>query len=206
LVVPAPTPVSTPVDVLIEAIEELVLCQVPPVAALPNVVVAAGQTLSVPVIVPGVAATVAVTVLLQPLASAYVIVALPKATPVTTPDVPTVATPVLLLLHVPPEVASLSVADNPTHILGVPVIAAIGETVATVVLLHTPALYVMVAVPALTAVSTPVVEPIVATEVLLLDQAPPLVALLSDEVLPAQSSVVPAIAAGAALTLATVVT
>jgi hypothetical protein len=87
-----------------------------------------------------VAATVAVIVLLQPVANAYVTVALPAATPVTIPDVPTVATPVLLLLHVPPEAALLNVADNPTHMLGVPVIAAIGETVATIVLLHAPAL------------------------------------------------------------------
>jgi hypothetical protein len=64
----------------------------------------------------------------------------------------------------------------------------------------------MVAVPALTAVSTPVTEPIVATDALLLLQAPPVVALVSDEVLPAQSTVVPVIAEGAALTVTTVVT
>jgi hypothetical protein len=45
--------------------------------------------------------------------------------PVTTPaPVPTVATPVLLLLHVPPLVGLLKVAVSRGHILAVPVIGA----------------------------------------------------------------------------------
>ena len=51
--------------------------------------------------------------------------AVPAATPVTTPvDELTVATAVLLLLHVPPVVASVNVAVFPTHALMVPPIAA----------------------------------------------------------------------------------
>jgi hypothetical protein len=55
-------------------------------------------------------------------------VAVPVATPVTTPvPEPTVATDVLLLLHVPPEVASLNVlVEPPAHTLAVPDIGDIG--------------------------------------------------------------------------------
>ena len=49
----------------------------------------------------------------------------PEVTPVTMPDVaPMVATPVLLLVHVPPEVASVNVVVKPTHTFVVPPIAA----------------------------------------------------------------------------------
>ena len=49
----------------------------------------------------------------------------PEVTPVTIPDVePMVATPVLLLVHVPPEVASVNVVVKPTHTFVVPPIAA----------------------------------------------------------------------------------
>ena len=48
----------------------------------------------------------------------------PEATPVTMPDVEaTVAIAVLLLLHVPPVVPSLSATVDPTHTLVVPAIA-----------------------------------------------------------------------------------
>lgn len=52
-------------------------------------------------------------------------VAVPDDTPVTTPlTEPTRAIAVLLLLHKPPLVASLSVVDAPTHMLVMPVMAA----------------------------------------------------------------------------------
>ena len=51
-------------------------------------------------------------------------VMLPAATPVTTPVPEIVALEGLLLLHVPPEVASASVVVKPSHTLAVPVIAA----------------------------------------------------------------------------------
>ena len=46
----------------------------------------------------------------------------PPATPVTTPDnAPTVATPVALLVHVPPDEASVSAVVEPAHIEVTPV-------------------------------------------------------------------------------------
>jgi len=49
----------------------------------------------------------------------------PALTPVTDPDVPIVATPVLLLLQVPPEVASVRVVLARLHTLKVPPIAGV---------------------------------------------------------------------------------
>ena len=61
-------------------------------------------------------------------------VAPPVATPLTTPVALTVAMAVLLLLHAPPAVASLSVVVPPTHNVVVPVITAgSGVTVTTAV-------------------------------------------------------------------------
>lgn len=51
-------------------------------------------------------------------------VAVPEAMPVTTPvDAPTVATEGLLLLHVPPAVASANVTVDPIHTAVLPLIA-----------------------------------------------------------------------------------
>ena len=51
-------------------------------------------------------------------------VVVPTPVPVTTPEVPIVATPGLLLAHTPPVVASLSVVVLPIHVVRVPVIVA----------------------------------------------------------------------------------
>ena len=51
-------------------------------------------------------------------------VAEPAVTPVTTPEASIVATPVALLLHVPPLVASASVVVADVHTVVVPVIDA----------------------------------------------------------------------------------
>ena len=61
-------------------------------------------------------------------------VGLPAETPVTTPvDEPTVASAVLLLLQVPPVVASLNVEELPAQTRPAPVIAAgVGLTVSPV--------------------------------------------------------------------------
>ena len=60
-------------------------------------------------------------------------VTVPAVTPVTTPEPdPTVAMVISLLLHTPPEVASLNVVVRPGHTLVVPVIdgnALITDTV-----------------------------------------------------------------------------
>ena len=51
----------------------------------------------------------------------------PTETPLTTPVVePIVATDVLLLNHVPPEVASVKVIDDPTHSIDDPMIGVGG--------------------------------------------------------------------------------
>ena len=57
----------------------------------------------------------------------------PGDIPVMIPLVPIVATPVLLLLHVPPVVVSLATAVNPTHTGGVTVIGVPEVFTATVV-------------------------------------------------------------------------
>ena len=58
----------------------------------------------------------------------------PGVRPTTKPTELTVATAVLLLLQVPPGVASESVVDNPAQTCGIPVIGSMpGITVTTVV-------------------------------------------------------------------------
>jgi hypothetical protein len=58
----------------------------------------------------------------------------PNATPVTTPvEDPTVAIAVLLLLQVPPEIASLRAVVRPEHTTVLPVIAAGREFTDTLV-------------------------------------------------------------------------
>ena len=52
----------------------------------------------------------------------YEILSVPVAKPVTTPPVPTVASVLLLLLHVPPVVVLPNVVVNPAQTVGVPVI------------------------------------------------------------------------------------
>lgn len=61
--------------------------------------------------------------MLQPVLSVYVMFAVPAVTPQKKPDVlPTVATAVLLLVHVPPVAPSVSVKHSPVHSLYVDVI------------------------------------------------------------------------------------
>ena len=50
----------------------------------------------------------------------YDTVVVPAAIPVTIPVLPIVATEVLLLLHVPAGIASLSVATAPIHVVAMP--------------------------------------------------------------------------------------
>ncbi len=57
----------------------------------------------------------------------------PDETPVTIPElVPTVATAVLVLLHVPPVTASLSVVVDPTQMVVVPAMGPGGAVIITV--------------------------------------------------------------------------
>ena len=119
----------------------------------------------------------------------------------------TVATAVLLLLHVPPVVGCDKVEDDPMQVFVVPVIAEGAPfTVAIVVTLQPPgAVYVMFTVPAVTPVNMPVDAPIVAIAVAPLVHVPPLVALLNVTVWPTHTSAVPVIDPGAAFTVTIVV-
>lgn len=131
------------------------------------------------------------------------IIAVPALTPVTRPEAFTVAFRVLLLVHTPPPVASLSPSVADWHTGALPVIAAGAVfTVTTVVVLQPPLIvYVMVVVPADTDTTLPE-KLIVATEVLLLvHETPPGVASVRKVDPPMQISVDPDIGAGEVFTL-----
>ena len=103
-----------------------------------SVVVDPTQTFNVPVIV-GCAFTVTVAVFGHPLLLVYVITLVPGLTPVTTPALLTVATPVLEDVHgltaagVPEPV---NVVVDPAQTFNIPVIAGCALTVIVAVLLH----------------------------------------------------------------------
>ena len=170
---PAATPVITPALVTV-AIATLLLVQVPPdvgdkVAVLPTQTDAGAVTT-------GKAFTVTEEVVLLQLVvpSVKVKVTLPAPTPVITPALVTVATEVLLLVQVPPEVGD-NVAVPPTHKAEGAVTTGKELTMTEeVVLLQlvVPSVKVKVTLPAPTPVITPALVT-VATEVLLLVQVPP---------------------------------
>jgi hypothetical protein len=118
---------------LIIATDESTLLHTPPVTLTDTVAVAPLHITADDVAV-GVGFTVMFFVLRQPY-NEYVIVALPAATPVTTPVAePTVAVDALLLLHVPPASVFVNVVDADEHTVLAPVIVAgIGVTETTVV-------------------------------------------------------------------------
>ncbi len=121
--------------------------------------------------------------------------------PVTTPVAISTELFVLLLLHVPPVTASVSVVVNPIHTLLVPDIAAgNGFTVNVIDVAHPVAssVYVISVVPVVRPVTIPDVDPIDATvDVPLLQVPPP--APVSVAAFPAHSADVPVIEAGKAL-------
>jgi len=172
--VPADTPVTTPVVAFTVAIAVFDELHVPPVCVELNVVVELTQMFCVPDNVPATGAAVTVTVRVAvafehpPVpATVYVIVAVPAATPVTTPVVAfTVAIPVFDELHVPPVCVELNVVVELTQMFWVPdnvpaTGAAVTVTVRVAVAFEHPpvpaTVYVIVAVPADTPVTTPVV-------------------------------------------------
>lgn len=109
---------------------------------------------------------------------------------------------VLLLVHVPPDVALVSVAVCPVQITEAPAIALIAAFMLTVAVLlqPVPIAYVMVEVPVAIPVTTPVVLPIVATDVVADVHVPPEVAEASVVVLPTQVVVLPVMATGRFIT------
>jgi hypothetical protein len=135
---PVATAVTRPVIELTVAIALLELLHVPPASPDDdNVAVGAlvRRSVKMPVLLlmtPGLGPglTVATVVLAQPVAvRVKLMTVVPALSPVITPKaavepVPMVATDVLLLLHVPPDVASLIVVATGIHTDGVPLIAA----------------------------------------------------------------------------------
>lgn len=115
---PLLTPPTTPEEFTV-ATDVLPLVHTPPVTTSVNTVVPAGHKAAVPEIVPafgsGFTVTIAeVTAVPQTFVTEYVMRAVPAATPETVPPL-TVATPELLLLHVPPETLSVKVIARPAH-------------------------------------------------------------------------------------------
>ena len=93
--------------------------------------------------------------------------------PVTDPEMdPTVAANGSLLLHAPPDVASLNVADDPTQTGVAPTMGAGPATMVIVSnsLAPTSGMRVIITVPAETPIKIPVLVSIVATAGLLLAQ------------------------------------
>lgn len=124
-------------------------------------------------------------------------------TPDTIPELlPTVATEVLLLVHVPPDILPDKVVVVPEQSTDVPLMVAEGCTVTTVVAKQPVPniVYVIVAVPDDTPVTVPL-ELTVAIVVLLLLQVPPNVVLVSEVVPPVHKLVVPLMADGSGLTV-----
>jgi hypothetical protein len=107
---PMPTPVTNPVIESILAMPLFAELHLPPADVLVTVIVDLKQTKVGPPMLAGNGLTVTVVVMKQPAGKVYVIVAVVGATKVTNPVVAfTVATAVLLDVHVPPETLSRSV-------------------------------------------------------------------------------------------------
>jgi hypothetical protein len=133
--VPPDTPVTVPVLVTV-ATDVLPLLHTPPEVASLSDMVEPAHMIEPPLMDEGSGLTVTTVVAMQLPPNVYVIVVVPELTPETIPDAPTVATAVLLLLHVPPP-ASVSAVVEPTHTLAAPVIALGDELiVTTTVALH----------------------------------------------------------------------
>ena len=182
VVVPEATPYTVPLDGSTVPFATALLLQVPPAVASLSVIVEPTHTDPGVPMIALIGFTVTVVLLLQPVAVIiYDIVLVPAVDPpVTIPDVPTVATPVLVLLQVPPPVPSARFVVAPWHTVAVPVIAAIGLTVTTVFALQPEAvIYVIVVVPDATPYTVPLDAPTVPFATVLLLHVPPDVVSLS---------------------------
>ena len=116
----------------------LLLFQVPPLE-LVRVDEAPIQTLATPVMAPGTGLTENVVVAMQPVGKVYDIVAVPEVTPYASPeDRPMVATAALLLVHMPPGVASVKVVVLPGHTAAPPPITSGRALMVTVVIAVQP--------------------------------------------------------------------
>src|ERR1700747_219740 len=107
---PPATPATMPVPVPTEATRASLLVQVPGMVMSLSVVVVPWHRPVVPVMAAGGEATVTVAEAMQPAPMAEGMIVVPVATPPIGPSVePIVAVAVLVLLHVPPLMASVRV-------------------------------------------------------------------------------------------------
>jgi hypothetical protein len=135
--VPAATPHAVPAELPMVATDVLLLLHVPPAVASLRVVQVPAHMVVVPMIAAGNGLTVATIVVVQPPLMVYEIVAVPAEMPQSVPVLPMVATDTLLLLQVPPDMASLSVVQRPAQTDGTPLMAAgAGKTISVVVMKH----------------------------------------------------------------------
>jgi hypothetical protein len=122
-------------------------------------------------------------------------------------DEPTTATDEFEVDHVPPPVALVRVLVPPTQYCNTPeIVAGIAPTDTIVVRLHVVGnVYVISAVPVVMPVTTPLIEPTVATAVLPLAHVPPVVL---DSVIeaPTQTGVLSDINDGSGFTVISLVT
>ena len=118
----------------------------------------------------------------------------PALIPVTLPVVPTVATDGVLLVQMPPGVASDNVMIVPAHKALAPAMAAVAVTVTECVTVQPETVYEIVTAPALTPVTMPA-EPTVATVVALLAHVPPGIASDRVEVAPTHKLLAPVMGA-----------
>ena len=202
---PAARPVTTPDPEPTVAISELPLVHAPPPAPFTSVMVWPAHTLPGPVT--GVTVVTVTTVEDgHPSAVVYTIVAVPVATPLTAPPVPTAATAILLLAHVPPGTALNSVVENAAHVLAVPVLYSLGYTVKLFVALQPSGeVKEMAAAPADRPDKLPVAEPMAATDGFDELHVPVVVAVESVVLPPRHNEETPDIAAGTGYTVAVLV-
>ena len=124
---------------------------------------------------------------------------MPEAIPVTSPELPIVATVVVALLQVPPGVVSIRIAVPPAQIVVGPDTGdTAGSTVTDLVTTEVPDVYVIVTTPVETPVTVPIpgIPVAVATAGLLLLQVPKVVmppAAVSVIELPTQTTESPVI-------------
>ena len=121
MAVPADIPVTNPQGAQTFATVVSELVHMPPGMTSVKIILLPTPTFVPPVIAAGVAFTVTTVVTALPY-TIYVITEVPAASPLTVPvDEPTIATAVLLLLQVPPVVASDKVIEEPVQTVAVPV-------------------------------------------------------------------------------------
>ena len=136
IAVPAAVPVTTPAEPTVAMLGAPELHEPPVVPLSLRFVVAPTHTTPMPMIVPALGSGSTVTDTTdQPPVVVYDMNVVPAEIPVTTPVDPTAAMLVLLLLHVPPVLASLRFAVPPWQITVAPDISA-GNTFTSIDAIH----------------------------------------------------------------------